>query len=127
MLAYQKVAALAPNDALVRWRMGELLITQRQPDQALPLFREATALDPAVADYWNSLGMVLGGGGQHDEAARAFREAVTLSPTNAQYAYNLGLVLMRAGRPEAAEWFRKALALEPAFRPARDRLAELAR
>ena len=80
-----------------------------------------------MADYWNSLGMVLGGGGQHDEAARSFREAVTLSPTNAQYAYNLGLVLMRAGRPEAAEWFRKALALEPAFKPARDRLAELTR
>ncbi len=125
--AYQKVAALAPKDALVRWRMGEILISQRQPDRALALFREATALDPAVADYWNSLGMVLGGGGQHDEAARAFREAVTLSPKNAQYAYNLGLVLMRAGQPEAADWFRRALTLDPRFAPARQRLAELGR
>ncbi len=71
--------------------------------------------------------MVLGGGGQHDEAARAFREAMTLSPKNAQYAYNLGLVLMRAGQPEAAEWFRRALTLDPVFAPARQRLAELAR
>jgi choline-sulfatase len=126
-VAYQKVAVLAPNDALVRWRMGEILISQRQPERALALFREATALDPDVADYWNSLGMVLGGGGQHDEAARAFTEATSRAPKNARYAYNLGLVLMRAGRPEAAEWFRRTLALDPSFAPARQRLAELSR
>ena len=80
-----------------------------------------------MADYWNSLGMVLGGGGQHDEAARAFTEATTRAPKNAQYAYNLGLVLMRAGNPEAAEWFRRVLSLDPSFRPAQQRLAELAR
>ena len=127
MAAYRKVAELAPKDALVRWRMGELLLSQRAPDQAQAMFREAIALDPEVADYWNSLGMVLGGGGQHQEAARAFEAAVKLDAKNARYAYNLGLVLMRAGDPAAAEWFRKALALDPAFRPARDRLAELAR
>lgn len=125
--AYQTVAKLAPNDALVRWRMGEILITQQQPDRALAMFREATALDPSVADYWNSLGMVLGGGGHHDDAARAFEEATARAPTNARYAYNLGLVLMRAGKPEAAEWFRKALSLDASFRPARERLAELGR
>ena len=66
------------------------------------MFREATALDPGVADYWNSLGMVLGGGGQHDEAAaRLPRGERALDPKNAAYAYNLGLVLMRAGQPEA--------------------------
>jgi tetratricopeptide (TPR) repeat protein len=127
MAAYRKVAALAPKDALVRWRMGELLLTQGAPAQALPLFREATTLDPEVADYWNSLGMVLGGGGQHQEAARAFEEAVKRAPKNAQYAYNVGLVLMRADDPAAGEWFKRALAIDPAFRPARDRLAELGR
>ncbi len=127
MAAYQQVAALAPKDALVRWRMGELLLSQQRPEQALTHFKEATTLDPGVADYWNSLGMVLGGGGQHDEAARAFRQAVTLDPKNVQNAYNLGLVLMRAGQPEAADWFRRALTLDPRFAPARQRLAELAR
>jgi len=127
MAAYRRVAELAPKDALVRWRMGELLLTQGAPDQALVQFREATALDPETADYWNSLGMVLGGGGRHDDAAAAFRQAVSRAPTNALYAYNLGLVLMRAGRPEAREWFARTLAIEPGFRPARDRLAEMGR
>jgi Tfp pilus assembly protein PilF len=107
--------------------MGELLLSTGQPDAALARFREATTLDPHVADFWNSLGMVLGGGGQHGEAAQAFREAVKRDATNARYAYNLGLVLQRSGQPEAAEWFRRTLTLDPAFRPARDRLAELAR
>ncbi|HUU36197.1 MAG TPA: sulfatase-like hydrolase/transferase [Vicinamibacterales bacterium] len=127
LAAYEEVMRLAPNDALARWRAGELLIGQHQPDRALNLFREATTLDPAVGDYWNSLGMVLGGDGQNAEAARAFRQAIERDPKNARYAYNLGLVLMRDRVPEAADWFRKTLTLDPAFRPARDRLTELAR
>ena len=123
--AFERVAALAPKDALVRWRLGEIALTAGQPERALTLFREATALDPDVADYWNSLGMALGGRGAHAEAASAFRQAVQRDATNARYAYNLGLVLMRDGQPEGAEWFRKALALDPTFRPARERLAEL--
>ncbi len=127
LAAWRRVMTLAPKDALVRWRAGELLLDMRQPAQALALFREATTLDPSVADFWNSLGMVLGGGGAHDEAARAFREATRLDAKSARYAYNLGLVLQRAGNIEARTWFERTLALDPAFRPARERLAELGR
>jgi choline-sulfatase len=127
MAAYERVAALAPRDALVRWRMGELLLTRGAPDRARSLFREATELDPSEADYWNSLGMVLGGDGDHTAAADAFRKALERDPTNARYAYNLGLVLMRAGDPPARAQFERALALDPGFRPARDRLGELGR
>jgi arylsulfatase A-like enzyme/Tfp pilus assembly protein PilF len=127
MAAYEKAMALAPKDGLVRWRLGELLLTGGAPDRALALFRQATALDPDVADYWNSLGMVLGGNGQHAEAADAFRKAIARDPKNARYAYNLGLVLMRAGDPGARAEFERALSLDPAFRPARERLGELGR
>lgn len=127
MAAYERVAALAPRDALVRWRLGELLLSAGRPADALVRFREATTLDPSVADFWNSLGMVLGGGGQNDEAADAFRKAIDRDPKNARFAYNLGLVLMRAGRPEARAAFEQALALDPRFRPARERLGELPR
>ena len=93
------------------------------------MFREATALDPGVADYWNSLGMVLGGSGQHDEAAARLPQGDRASARRtARYAYNLGLVLMRAGQPEAR---RRGSAARwrsiPQFAPARQRLAELGR
>ncbi len=125
--AYEQVAALAPKDALVRWRLGEIAISTGQPDRALGLFREATVLDPGVGDYWNSLGMALGGAGNNAEAAAAFGHAIERDARNARYAYNLGLVLQRAGKAEAREWFSRTLALDPAFRPARERLAELPR
>jgi arylsulfatase A-like enzyme/tetratricopeptide (TPR) repeat protein len=127
LAAYEKAAALAPKDGMVRWRMGELLLTGGAPDRALALFREATALDPTVADFWNSLGMVLGGSGDQVGAADAFRKALELDPKDARVAYNLGLVLMRAGDPGARGQFERALALDPSFRPARERLAELGR
>ena len=99
LAAYRRVMTLAPT---TRWCAGALGETAARawasPTEALALFREATTLDPSVADYWNSLGMVLGGDGKHDEAARAFREATTRDPKNARYAYNLGLVLQRAGK-----------------------------
>jgi choline-sulfatase len=125
MGAYETVARLAPTDALVRWRMGELLLSQRDPAGARGRFEEATRLDPTVGDFWNSLGMVLGGDGENDAAADAFRKAAERDPKNARYAYNLGLVLLRAGRPEARAAFERTLALDPTFRPARERLAEL--
>ncbi len=126
-VAYERVAALAPNDALVRWRLGEIALTSGDSDRALTLFRDATTLDPDVADFWNSLGMALGGRGANADAAAAFRKAIAHDSRNARFAYNLGLVLMRDGQAEAAEWFRTALSLDPAFRPARERLAELTR
>ncbi len=127
LAAYRTVMALAPADALARWRAAGVLLDQGRAGEALPLYREATTLDPTVADYWNSLGMLLGGAGQHQDAAAAFREAATRDARNPQYAYNLGLVLQRAGSREARTWFERALALDPAFRPARERLAELPR
>ena len=127
LTAYERAAALAPTDALLHWRQGEVLLAMRRSAEAVAKYREATTLDPAVADFWNSLGMVLGGEGRNDEAAESFRQAATRDPANAQYAYNLGLVLMRGGRAEARQWFEQALKRDPAFRPARQRLAELPR
>ena len=90
------------------------------------LLREAVSLDPSVASYWNSLGMLLGGESDFGGAEQAFREAVARDGANAQYAYNLGLALARQHkREEAAAQFRRALEIDPQFAPARESLAEL--
>ena len=117
-----EVAACASTSSATKVTSARVLVAP-----AATSGERATTLDPSVADFWNSLGMVLGGGGAHDEAARAFREATRLDAKSARYAYNLGLVLQRAGNIEARTWFERTLALDPAFRPARERLAELGR
>lgn len=124
--AYETALPLAPKDALIRVRLGELYRKAGQIDRAVALIREATTLEPVEASYWNSLGMVLGGAGDLAGAEAAFREAVSHDPSDAQYAYNLGLALQRQARiDEAAGFFRKALELDPRFGPARQRLADM--
>ena len=98
----------------------------RDAEKAIRFLKEAVAIDPVPADYWNSLGMVLGANDRLADAEAAFREAVKRDPREAQYAYNLGLVLLRLGRKgEGLPLFRHALELDPGFAPARSRLREL--
>jgi choline-sulfatase len=124
--AYEEALVVAPRDALSRVELGELLRDAGELERAIALMREAVALDPEPATYWNALGMVLGGAGRMGEAEGAFREAVRRDAKDAQYAYNLGLALLRQGRgAEARPYLETALRLEPRFRAARERLAEL--
>jgi arylsulfatase A-like enzyme/Flp pilus assembly protein TadD len=121
--AYEAVLPLAPREAPLRAELGELLRDLGEAEAAIQRQREAVELDPAVASYWNSLGMTLGGAGRMAEAEAAFREAWRLDDRSHRHAYNLGLILLRQGRgAEARPFFEKALALEPSFTPARDRL-----
>lgn len=123
---WERVASMAPRDALVRVKLGELYRDAGRPGDAARLLREAIALDPSVASYWNSLGMVLGGTGDMAGAEQAFREAATRDGGNAQYAYNLGLALARQNkRALAIAQFSRVLELDPRFAAARQRLAEL--
>jgi choline-sulfatase len=124
-LAYERIVKLAPRDALARVRLGELHRDMGRPREAARLLREAVQIDPAPASYWNSLGMVLGGEGDLAGAERAFREATARDNANVEYTYNLGLAILRQQRAgEAALQFRRALEIDPTFRPARQRLAE---
>ncbi len=122
--AYEKAVQLSPQTAGLHAKLGDLLRDLGAVDEAIREQTEAARLAPTMASYWNSLGMTLGGNGRAAEAEHAFREATRLDRKSARYAYNLGLILQRQGRTaEARPWFEKTLTLDPAFAPARDRLA----
>jgi arylsulfatase A-like enzyme/Flp pilus assembly protein TadD len=126
--AYEAALPLTPKNARARTSFGELLRDLGAAEEALRHLREAVAIDPASASGWNALGMTLGGHDRMPEAEHAFREAARLDSNNHRYAYNLGLILVRQGRAALARpFFEKALALEPAFAPAREQLAALRR
>jgi choline-sulfatase len=126
--AYSIELRYAEKDPVVRERLAGLHRDAGDLQNAEKYFREAIALDSGDAEYWNSLGMVLGARGDLAEAERVFREAIQRNGREPRYTYNLGLTLQREGRvADAALSFRKTLELNPRFAAARERLMEVGR
>jgi Flp pilus assembly protein TadD len=124
--ALSRGATAVPRDPRLHRRLGDLHRDSGQLQAALAEFRTAIDLDPTEPSQWNSIGMILGAGGDLAAAERSFREAVQRDSAEARYTYNLALTLEREHRPrEAAEYFRKTLALNPRFSAAKDRLESL--
>jgi tetratricopeptide (TPR) repeat protein len=73
-------------------------------------YRRAVAADPAFADGWFNLAVVLAAAGRHDEAATAFSEVVHRQPLNVRAHLGLGLGAMAQRRwPEARAAFEDGL------------------
>jgi choline-sulfatase len=110
--AFGTLVSLAPQDAVGLMQLGETYRDLARWEDATQAIQRALALDSGPAQYWNSLGTVLGSGGKMSDAERAFGEAVKREPTNGLYRYNHGLALQQLGRrDEATTEFRQAQAL----------------
>ncbi|MCX6995743.1 MAG: tetratricopeptide repeat protein [Kiritimatiellaeota bacterium] len=77
---------------------------QGRPSEALPLAREALALDGKNAVAWDTLGVILTALHQAEEAERALRTARTLASDQPEFTLHLAQLLAQIGRgPEARE------------------------
>src|SRR5260221_1322202 len=92
----------APGYAVARMELGEAYRDVARYDDAARTIREALAIDPRPAQYWHSLGTVLGANGKVADAERAFSEAVSREPANGLYVYNHGAALYRLDPKEKA-------------------------
>jgi choline-sulfatase len=110
--AFEQLVSIAPQDPVALMQLGEAYRDVARWDDATRTIQRALAIDPGPAQYWNSLGTVLGGGRKMSEAEHAFGEAVKREPTNGLYRYNHGLALQQLGRrDEATTEFGQAQAL----------------
>jgi arylsulfatase A-like enzyme/Flp pilus assembly protein TadD len=100
--AFEKLVLLAPRDPVARLQLGEAYRDQARYAEAEREIRQGLKLDPAPAQYWNSLGTVLGAGGKMADAERAFAEAVSREPNNGLYVYNRALAFEHLGRRDEA-------------------------
>jgi len=83
----------------------------RQMSPALAALREAVAVDPTVARYWDTLGLLYLELGRPDLAIEQMRKAVALDPHLADAHFHLGTAYAEANRwEEAVTSYRKALA-----------------
>lgn len=102
---------------LCRHRLGD-------PLRAIDAFEFALFLDPSFAQAWNNLSLTYAEVKQYREALRILAQAMEILPASAKLTYNTGAVHLSMGlTARAAEYFRKALALDPAYQRARIALA----
>ena len=136
------LAAVAGNWSYTLYRDPEALwrVTMaKQPGAVAPLLQytkyvpvekalQALQRNPAPGDdgYQTELGRVMLELGRPAEALRAFGKALAIEPTKASNVYNRGVALAALGQREAAVLdFRRALAMDPQHKPAREALAIL--
>ena len=107
----EQACSLAPDDALVHFRIALLHVDTGKPGAALAALDRSLALDPANARAHNNRGSALELLGRMGEAEEAFRCAIGLDPDLAQPYLNLGHVLeARGATADAIALYEQALA-----------------
>jgi Flp pilus assembly protein TadD len=95
-------------------------------EAAVAALREATDLDPARAEAWTNLGVVLIRSGEEARGVEALRQALHAVPDDPEAHRNLAVALDRQGRRrEAARHYRAFLARSAGDHP--DRASIVAR
>jgi cytochrome c-type biogenesis protein CcmH/NrfG len=98
---------------------GNLLAAQQRYDEAAAVVRQGLALTPNVAELSSLLGDILVNHGDRAGARAAYGQAITHAPRNVDALWGLARALEADGDfAQAAEIFRRMLAVVPADAPA---------
>ena len=99
--------------ARATYEQGLSHLNDKRVSLGLASFQEAVRLDPGVALYHNTLGVVyLHYLSKPTEAQAEFQKAIDLDPTYAEAVTNLGVTLAQQGRwADAIAAYRKAISL----------------
>ncbi len=109
--AFERVLAIADLPE-AQAGLGTLALTENRPQEALRLLQAAVNRDPALADAWNSLGVVHARAGAEARALEAWRNAVGVDPGLQDAWYNIARVSERSGdRKAAIDALRRFVAL----------------
>ncbi|MAC25956.1 MAG: MerR family transcriptional regulator [Sandaracinus sp.] len=102
-------------------RLDEEEATWAQAEQA---YRDALALDPALASAYTNLGNLRYRQGDEPGAIALYRRALEVDAEQPEALYNLGFLEAEHGRPQGAlPYFEKAVASDPGFADAHFHLA----
>jgi tetratricopeptide (TPR) repeat protein len=131
----RRAAQLDPAATRTLEKLGDVLMQRRRFKDAVASYEAYTLLDDRAAPIFYKLALALRGdnklprdGGADDRPIAELQKAITLNPNFHEAHYVLGLCLKdRNQLAEARAGFQRALAIAPAFIPAREELAELNR
>lgn len=125
-LSFCKAIKINPAFPEAYQRLGEVLVSLKEWDNAQGCFCEALALNPEYAEAYNYLGIVLKQKNCLEKAEVCYRQAVKLKPDYSEAFHNLGNLLKLEERFKEAEIaYLKALELQPELLDTRFSLSTL--
>lgn len=111
---YERVLALAPNDADALNNLGVLMTSLREFDRALDLLRRAASIAPQNAGTWNNIGAALREQGHGIDASAAFRHALGIDPQHQGAKVGLAQQYLASGAAaDARRLLEEVLVLNP--------------
>ena len=124
---YRQALRWQPDHPDAYHLLGLLAAQLNRPDDALPLFEHAIALNPAVPEYHVNYGNALTITSRIEEAEAAFARAISLRPDFPEAVMNLATVRRSRGDLDSAErLLYRALELRPDWPDAQINLANVA-
>lgn len=103
-----------PSLRMARMTLGELYITRREYDKALPHLQAASELDPYTLRNHYNLGLSYQVLNRLQEAAMAYIRGIRLAPDDFKTNMNLGLVYFALGQLDPAIYYlERATRVEP--------------
>ena len=103
-----------PRDFWVNFRLGDMLLKEGKPSEAIGYYQTALAIRPGVAIIHNNLGAALTRSNRLDDAIGHFKQSIASDSTASSSHLNLVVGLWHSGRHnEAMRALPEALRLNP--------------
>ena len=127
-VAYRRGLSYKSNHPTLNHNLGNLLLGQNRPQEALPYFQGALEMNPRLDGSALNAGVCQMRLGRLNEAVESFRRAAAIDPKNFKAWVNLSIAHLGTGnRPGAVKTLEKALELRPRDPRLRQRLQDLQR
>ncbi len=125
LAAFKKAVKNAPNDAYALSALGALFVDLANDlEPARSLFQRSVEIDPTNCLYRQRLGRLLFTMGDFEGSEHHLNMAVEYGSRSPEVHYHLGRLAEENGRSgEALKHFKAALAQDPAYQPALERVS----
>src|SRR4051812_15090119 len=124
--AYRSALRVDADNPLLWLELGKACRALHQGGEALSCASRAVAIDPALAEAHNLLGMLLQDEGSTERAIEHYRKAVALAGDDPAYHNNLGCALgLKGALDESVASLRRAVQLRPEYMEAQTNLANM--
>ena len=93
-VSYRKALEAKPTSAMSRYNLGNALLFQNKPQEAMKEFEAASKMEHdkgKLASIYHNAGVILQGAKQYQQAIEAYKESLRNNPADHETRYNLAL------------------------------------